>query len=284
MTKLRSEFLALLRIRHVSKRTVETYEKIVEELAYFHNKSPLAMTVQDIQEFLSHCVNIRKFSPASTNLYISALRTFYKMMDRHTTIMDDFRKIRLDQKIPQLLEREELEAIFKAISNIKHRAAIMLLYSSGLRIGECCHLKIADIESSEKRLRVNGGKGMKDRYTVLSERFLPTLREYYKACRPKVYLFEGSRKGSPISDVALSRALKEGAQRAGIKKPVYPHLLRHCFASHLLENGVPLAEIQKVMGHNNLRTTAHYAQVTERLRCSIKSPADFLDAEGVSNG
>lgn len=283
MTELRRSFLNLLRVRHFSARTIESYESIVEQLSFFHGRTPAGMTAEDIQAFLFYCVNVRKFSPASTNLYISALRTFYALMDAENHAMDRFRKLRSEHKIPHLLERSELEAIFKAIPHIKYRAAIMLIYSSGLRIGECCVLKVRDVESGDRMmLRVEGGKGKKDRYTVLSMRALELLREYYKAYRPANYLFEG-RGGQPVSEATITRALKMAAKKAGIKKPVYPHLLRHCFATHLLEQGMPLAEIQRLMGHSYISTTAGYAQVTEKMRKSFHSPADDVKRDKNEN-
>jgi site-specific recombinase XerD len=270
MTELRRSFINLLSVRHFSIRTIKAYESIVQQLACFHGRTPAGMSAEDIQAFLFYCVNVRKYSPASTNLYISALRTFYDLMDR-------FKKLRPEHKIPHLLERSDLEAIFKAIPNIKYRAAIILLYASGLRIGECCALKVNNIESGNRMMvRIEGGKGKKDRYTVLSFKALEVLREYYKAYRPKEYLFPGT-DGQPVSKSTITRALKMAAMSAGIKKPVYPHLLRHCFATHLLEKGVPLSEIQRLMGHTYISTTAGYAQVTDKMRSSIRSPADDLN-------
>jgi integrase/recombinase XerD len=274
MTALRRSFLNLLSVRHFSPRTIETYESVVEQLALFHGRTPIGMTAEDVQAFLYYCVNVRKYSPASTNLYISALRTFFDLMEPGNHAMDRFRKLRPEQKIPHLLERSELEAIFRAVPNIKYRAAIMLIYSSGLRIGECCALKVGNVESGDRMmLRIEGGKGKKDRYTVLSKRALDLLREYYRICRPSNYLFEG-RGGQPVSESAITRALKMAAKKAGVKKPVYPHLLRHCFATYLLEQRMPLVEIQRLMGHSYISTTAGYAQVTDKLRKSFHSPAD----------
>jgi integrase/recombinase XerD len=277
MTELRRSFINLLSVRHFSLRTIKAYESIVKQLACFHGRTPAGMSAEDIQAFLFYCVNVRKFSPASTNLYISALRTFYDLMEPDNRAMDRFKKLRPEHKIPHLLERSDLEAIFKAIPNIKYRAAIILLYASGLRIGECCALKVRNVESGNRMmLRIEDGKGKKDRYTVLSVRALELLREYYKAYRPKEYLFEG-KEGQPISESTITRALKIAAVNAGIKKPVYPHLLRHCFATHLLEKGVPLNEIQRLMGHSHISTTAGYAQVTDKMRSSIHSPADDMN-------
>ncbi|MBN1127615.1 MAG: site-specific integrase [Chitinispirillaceae bacterium] len=277
MTELRRSFINLLSVRHFSIRTIKAYESIVKQLACFHGRTPAGMNAEDIQAFLFYCVNVRKYSPASTNLYISALRTFYDLMEPDNRAMDRFKKLRPEHKIPHLLERSDLEAIFKAIPNIKYRAAVILLYSSGLRIGECCALKVNDIESGNRMMvRIEGGKGKKDRYTVLSVRALELLREYYKAYRPKEYLFPGT-DGQPVNKSTITRALKMAAVSAGIKKPVYPHLLRHCFATHLLEKGVPLNEIQRLMGHTYISTTAGYAQVTDKMRASIRSPADDLE-------
>jgi site-specific recombinase XerD len=232
-----------------------------------------------LQVFFYHCVNIRKFAPATTNQYISALRTFYLMMaPEKKVIMDKFCKLRLEEKIPHILERSEVSALIRAIANIKHRAAIALMYSSGVRVSECVELKIVDVESSRMKLRVEHGKGAKDRYTVLSSYALTLLREYYLACHPQHWLFESSRvSGKHLSTATLTQVLKKAAGEAGITKRVYPHILRHCFATHLLENGVPLNVIQQYLGHRHLKTTCGYAHVTENLLRKIKSPADMPD-------
>jgi integrase/recombinase XerD len=276
MTPLRESFLSLLRLRHVSPRTIERYEKIVEELAFFHDRSPLGMTADDIQTFLLYCVNIRKFAPSTTNQYIAGLRTFYHMLEPGNTIMDRFTKMRIEHKIPHVLDQSELKAIFKHISNIKHRTALKLIYSAGLRISECCSLKVCDVESARMMLRIEDGKGKKDRYTVLSPKMLTELRQYYRACRPNYYLFEG-RQHKPISDTTLTVVLKNAARTARINKPVYPHLLRHCFATHLLEQGTPLVSIQRLLGHKHIRTTCGYTQVSDDMLRSIRSPADSLE-------
>ena len=281
MTALRKDFLELLHIRHNSPRTIERYEKIVEELAFFHDQSPLIMDEEDIQVFLYHCVNVRNFSPATTNQYIAGLRTFYTLMAPHkTAMMEKFRKLRVGKKIPHVLERREVSAIINVISNIKHRAAIALMYSSGVRVSECVAVKIADVESGRNMLRVEHGKGGRDRYTVLGTRTIKLLREYYRACRPKYWLFENRHTiGKQLSTATLTSVLKQAARKAGITKRVYPHILRHCFATHLLENGVPLNVIQRYLGHKHLRTTCGYAHVTENMLRKIKSPGDMLPQE-----
>ena len=282
MTELRQGFLDLLRIRHHSPNTIARYEKIVEELALFHMRSPVEMVAEDIQVFLYHCVNILKYSPATTNQYIAGLRTFYSLMaPEKLKIMDNFRKLRVGKKIPHVLEREEVSALIQAIPNIKHRAAIALMYSSGVRVSECVALKIRDVESTRRMLRVEQGKGGRDRYTILSRHTIELLREYYRACHPYHWLFE-SRRGTNnhISTATLTQVLKRAARHAGITKRVYPHILRHCFATHLLENGVQLNVIQSYLGHRHLKTTCTYAHVTQRMLENVVSPEDML-AEAV---
>jgi site-specific recombinase XerD len=281
MTPLRRDFLTRLRVRHCSPRTIERYEKIVEELAYFHRRTPLGMNAQHIRSFLMDRVKVHKFAPASTNQYISALRQFYRMMEPDNRVMEGFNKLRVHRKLPQILDRSELRAIFSHTHNIKHRAALVLMYSSGVRLGECVRLRPCHIERGRMMLRVECGKGGKDRYTILSYRALALLEDYFRTCRPSQWLFEGrGRRGMHLHTSTIVKALQAAASQARITKRVYPHILRHCFATHLLEQGTPLSFIQRCLGHKQAKTTSTYAHVTEAMRAKVRSPLDVLYEEG----
>lgn len=275
MTPPRESFIVGLRVRHASPNTVEMYVKVIEEFSKFHDKSPLAMVEEDVQTFLFHCVNIRQFSPATTNLYISAMRSFYEIVDPLNPIMNHFRKLHVEKKIPHILSMGEVIQIINAVPTVKYRAALAVMYSGGLRIHECLTLEPQHIDRSRMAIRVENGKGNKDRYTILSSRALSLLEQHYRMNRPQRFLFEG-RDMRPMCDTSVSTALKNAAVKVGINRPVYPHLLRHCFATHLLERGVELEIIQKMMGHRYISTTAHYAHITPEMLRKVVSPLDSL--------
>jgi site-specific recombinase XerD len=174
-----------------------------------------------------------------------------------------------------VLSEQEIIAILSSIKNLKHRVLLFLIYSAGLRIGEVLRLKLTDIQSDRKMIYIRGGKGNKDRYTILSERVLILLRQYYKEYRPKEYLFEGSN-GGIYSDVSIRAILRKALLQTNIEKKVTPHMLRHSFATHLLEHGTDLRYIQELLGHANSKTTEIYTHVSKKEISRIISPADLL--------
>jgi len=175
-----------------------------------------------------------------------------------------------------VLSKQEVESIFSATTNLKHRAIFVTIYSAGLRISESMRLKVSDIDSGRMTIRVNEGKGLKDRYTLLGERNLDILRLYYKAYRPLDWLFPGRNPSEPVSISAVQRVFNASLYKAGIKKKASVHTLRHCFATHLLESGTDLYYIQKLLGHKSASTTSVYLHVTGRDLSKIRSPIDLL--------
>ncbi|OYD14748.1 recombinase XerC [candidate division WOR-3 bacterium JGI_Cruoil_03_51_56] len=179
----------------------------------------------------------------------------------------------MDRKLPVVLPEHEVLRILSKIINLKHWAIIMLIYSAGLRVSEIVRLKIRDIDGDRKMLWVRGGKGAKNRYTLLSGIALETLRNYYKAYRPKEWLFGGQRKGH-YSRRSVEKIMEHAIKKAGIQKEASVHSLRHSFATHLLENGVDLRYIQELLGHKSSKTTEIYTHVTRKSLLKIKSPLD----------
>jgi site-specific recombinase XerD len=181
-----------------------------------------------------------------------------------------------EQALPTVLSTAEITNILKAAENLKHKAILTVIYSAGLRIGEVVKLKIKDIDSERKQIRIEQGKGKKDRYTLLSAKTLELLRAYFTAYRPKEYLFEG-QDGGQYSTRSIQAFFQEICRKAGIKKKVSVHTLRHSFATHLLENGTDLRYIQALLGHESTKTTEIYTHVTTKGFDQIKSPLDNLD-------
>jgi site-specific recombinase XerD len=179
------------------------------------------------------------------------------------------------ERLPEVISQETILKIIKSIQNIKHKCIISLLYSGGLRRQEVLNLKITDIDSERMMVRINGGKGNKDRYTILSQALLIDLRLYYKMYLPKTYLFEGAT-GGKYSPTSVAKILKKATKRVGITQNITPHMLRHSFATHLLESGTDLRHIQTLLGHTSSKTTEIYTKVTFSSIQNIKSPLDFI--------
>jgi site-specific recombinase XerD len=272
MTSLRADFIGRLQLKGFSPKTIVTYVASVAALAAFHKRSPMALSTNDIRTFLLHELNEKKLAPKTINLHTAALKTFYNFMAPGSAVMNGITSIKCPQKIPVVLDTQEVERLLGSIHNLKHKAAITLLYSSGLRLGECVTLKPHHIESGRMKVRVEQGKGKKDRYTILSHRALELLREYYQACRPKKWLFEGWY--GHIHQRSIGKVIKDAARNADINKRVSPHTLRHCFATHLLEQGVSLQVIQQLLGHSSIKTTAIYTHVSSVLLDKVVSPFD----------
>jgi site-specific recombinase XerD len=244
----------------------------------FFKKSPLELTKEDIQNYLFHLLEVAKLEKSSVSQIIAALKKFYKLMLPGSTIMDSFKSPRYKNKLPDVLSKAQVLKVIESTPSIKARAIAMMLYSAGLRLGECINLKITDIESAQKRIRVENGKGEVDRYTVLSLQTLDVLREYFIRYRPQIYLFNG--RNGPLCKRSMERIVSDAGKKANIGKPVYPHVLRHSFATHLLEAGVSLPVIQKLLGHKSIKTTMVYLHVSHTIISKVKSPLDIDDSEG----
>jgi integrase/recombinase XerD len=272
MTSLRADFIGRLQLKGLSTRSIPTYVAAVAALAAFHKRSPLTLSTDEIRAFLLHEVNEKKLAPSTINLHAAALKTFYNLMAPGSTVMNGITRIKCPHDLPVVLDTHEVRRLLDAISNIKHKAAVTLLYSSGLRLGECVSLKPYHIESGRMKVRVEQGKGKKDRYTILSQRALALLREYYQVCRPKSWLFEGWY--GHMHPRTIGKVVTDAARKANINKRVSPHTLRHSFATHLLEQGVSLQVIQQLLGHSDIKTTAIYTHVSSVLLDKVISPLD----------
>jgi integrase/recombinase XerD len=281
MTSLRAGFIGRLQLKGFSTRSITSYVATVAALAAFHKRSPLELSTGDIRAFLLYELNEKKLAARTVNLHNAALKTFYNFMAPGSTIMNGITNVKCPKNIPVVLDTQEVQRLLGAIRNIKHKAAITLLYSSGLRLGECITLKPHHIESGRMKIRVEQGKGKKDRYTILSHRALTLLREYYQVCKPKYWLFEGWY--GHMHPRTIGKVVTDAAKKANINKRVSPHTLRHCFATHLLEQGVSLQVIQQLLGHSDIKTTAIYTHVSSVLLDKVISPLDVDNSQCVKS-
>ena len=285
MTTLRQNFIRELVIRGTSPRTQESYIAAVSGLAKYYRRPPDQVTDQQLKNYMFYLARERKLAPASLNLTVCALRSFYQLV-----LQRPLEPLKLTLpwvakavRRPQVFAAQELERLFTVgCRHPKHRAFLMTVYGGGLRLNEACHLKPAHIDSARMQIRVEQGKGRKDRYTLLSPRLLSELRSYWKVCRPGVWLFPASRNPQqPMADGTAARIFWHAVRRAGLPHKGGIHSLRHSFATHLLEAGVEITAVQRLLGHTSLSTTANYLHVRRERISAIQSPLQLLDLDGV---
>ena len=279
MSQLRQEMIRAMQLREFSPRTQQAYVAAVSGLAQYCNKSPDKIVQEEIENYLLHLRQELKRSSSTCNVVISGLRFFYEH-----TIKDESVKLRLPprkktKRLPEVLSREDVTHVITNPTNIKHRAILMTAYSAGLRVSELVSLRLKHIDSSRMVIRVEQGKGKKDRYTIFSQRLLKELRIYWKAYRPENWLFPAKNSIRHISISSAQRIYYKAKKKAGITKGKGIHTLRHCFASHLLEAGYDVRRIQILMGHRSLSTTMAYLHVSSKGLGMVKSPFDFVDEE-----
>ena len=274
---LRQRMLEDMRIRNLSSSCQSTYVDHVTRLAKYFRKSPHLLGPEHIRQYMVH---LREEKSASAHVMRHAacsLRFFYRVtLGRHWMI-ESIPYAKKPKRLPVVLSMEEIEQFFACIHHIKHRAMIVTAYAAGLRLSEIIHLKVSDIDSQRMVIRVNQGKGRKDRYVMLSENLLETLRTYYSQERPgNDWLFPGAKPDAPFTKHALQTAFQKARARSGIAKKFSLHSLRHSFATHLLESGTDIRTIQLLLGHRCLSTTQIYTHVSKENICATTSPLDLL--------
>ena len=284
MSPLLERFLQDLELAERSKSTQTAYVRVVAEFAQFHGKSPHQLGREHVRSYLLYLRNDKRLSPSSCHQALAALRFFYRKTLGKDWFLQGVASARGRNKLPVVLSEEEVIRFFRALGSLKYRAILMVEYGAGLRVGEVLVLRVSDIDSSRMAIRVDQGKGCKDRYVILPHRLLAVLREYWKAARPKDFLFPGRGKTGHISYNSVKRACERAARDAGLKKAVTTHVLRHSFATHLMEHGTDLRIVQVLLGHRSLRTTAVYTHVSRKRLESTKSPLDLLDTDLSAGG
>ena len=275
MGKLRDQMTMDMRLKGMSPKTISCYVGCMKAVAAHFGKSPAELSDDEIREYLYYLMEVRKTSQAVISQSYSALKFFFEHTLQRQWNHARIPRSKQRKKLPGVLSKEDVESIFSATKNLKHRAILMTIYSAGLRVGEATRLKVCDIDSKRMMIRVSEGKGLKDRYTLLGERNLEMLRTYWKAYRPSDWLFAGNDGSEPVSISSIQKVFSASLRKAGIKKKASVHTLRHCFATHLLESGTDLYYIQRLLGHKSAGTTSVYLHVAGKDIGKIKSPIDL---------
>ncbi|MBL7135232.1 MAG: site-specific integrase [Candidatus Marinimicrobia bacterium] len=275
-TEIPKEFEEILKLRRYSENTVKSYKSHFSQfLAYYPGHAPEQITDEQIRAYLLYLVTKKNVSISYQNQVINAIKFYYEKVVGRPTSTYYLQRPKKEKKLPVVLSEEEVVKILRQIINLKHKCIIYLIYSAGLRLSEVINLKISDIDSSRKVITIKAAKGKKDRISLLSDRVLTLLREYYKQYKPKEWLFEG-QKGGQYSKKSVQNIFKNALLKSKIGKRASVHTLRHSFATHLLEQGTDLRYIQVLLGHKNSKTTEIYTHITKSAFNKIKSPIDSL--------
>ena len=274
------EFIRKLEMKRYSQNTIRTYKSMLCNFINFNEGLNIEqinrLDIADFKRYIYHLVSKRKVSTSFQNQAINAIKFYYEKVLGRKKIFVQIDRPRKVSRLPKVISKQEVELIIKSIHNIKHKCIISLLYSCGLRMGEALNLKIEDIHSKQKLIFVRGGKGNKDRTTLLSSKILPLMRTYYIEYKPKTYLFEGLN-GTQYSPKSVQAILHRACIKANIRTHVTAHTLRHSFATHLLENGTNLRYIQELLGHSSSKTTEIYTHIRSEGMDQVQSPFDSLD-------
>ena len=284
VTALRQRMLEDMHMRKLAPKTQAAYIRAVKRFALFLGNAPDTATVEDLRRFQLHLVD-QGTSPITLNATITALKFFFDVTIDRRELVGKMHPVRVPHKLPVVLSREEVGRLIAASENLKHQTALSVAYGAGLRAGEVVALKVGDIDSERMTLRIEQGKGSKDRYAMLSPVLLERLRTWWRVARAQGkmldggWLFPGLNPIDPLSTRQLNRAVREAAYAARIDKHVSMHTLRHSFATHLLEQKVDIRVIQVLLGHKKLETTALYAQVATDVLREVVSPLETLHTE-----
>lgn len=277
MTPLRQRMIESMQLRNLAQTTQRSYIHYVSDFARHYWLSPEHLDLEAVRQYQLHLLQERKLSPESVNTFVSAVQFLYLDTLEMPWKKEDFPRARKPRKLPVVLSPDQVRRLFEFIPGIKNRAALMLCFGAGLRVSEAAAFQTANIDSARMLLRVELGKGSKDRYSMLSPALLELLRIYWRVMRPAgPWLFPSWRPERHISPGLLQRACREAWQLAKLPKRVTPHTLRHSFATCLLDSGVDTRVIQVLLGHENIETTARYTAVSPSKIASTASPAEQL--------
>lgn len=281
MTILRQKFIDELQVRGFAPQSQEVYVDVVIRLARYYRRSPDRISDDELKAYLVHLIRERKLSAGTVIVTVSALRCFYRHALHRSTRRVEEALPRMKKPVlrPRVYSQEQIGRLFQVAGmNRKHRAILLTIYAAGLRISEACHLRLRDICSDRAQIRVEQGKGAKDRYTVLSPKLLLELRAYWRSDHPSDWLFpSGHLEGRPLTTSSVRQVFTRAVRAAGLPHHGGVHSLRHSFATHLLEAGVPLPVIQRMLGHTNLGTTARYLHVQSNALNPLQGPLEAID-------
>jgi integrase/recombinase XerD len=278
MTALRQRMIEDMQLRNLSPHTIEAYVSAVARFAKHFGKSPEQLNGGQVRQYLLHLVRDQHVGWSRYNIARCGLQFFYRVTLGQDERFEKLPCARAPKRLPTVLSRDELRRLFDVVEHhLKHKALLMTLYAAGLRVSEALALKPGDIDSPRMLIHVRLGKGNKDRMVKLSSQLLVVLRDYWKARRPKVWLFpQDDNSDRAIPSGTAQRIVQRAAKRAGIARRVSPHTLRHSYATHLLEAGTDLRTIQLLLGHTNLKTTSIYMHVSPAKLNATASPLDLL--------
>lgn len=262
--------------RKYSYKTIKGYVYYNKDLIRYAAKNSSDIQEADIKKYLTYLVEEKESATATLNQAINALKFYYGTVLKKKFIYE-VKRPRKDKNLPTVLSKEEIAQILSSVDNVKHKAMLMLAYSAGLRIGEIVRLKTEDIDSNRMLIHIQGAKGRKDRYTLLSEKALEILKQYWRKYRPEKWLFGGAKEGRYLSSRTADKIFRNACDKAGIKKDVSFHVLRHSFATHLLEGRTDLRYIQELLGHSHSKTTEIYTHVSMKSLGKIMSPLDTFE-------
>ena len=273
-TELITTIVKKMEIKAYSSNTIKAYRSAMIHFLVFHREKEISLlTLEEIEAYIHHLLKKDSISASKQNIIINAIKFYYEKVLGRPRQKYNISRPKKAKRLPNVMSQKETIFIINSLKNIKHRAILTTLYSGGLRLSELINLRLQDICSARGVIVIKGGKGKKDRHTILSPHLLQLLRTYYKENKPAYWLFEGAT-GNRYSATSIQKIVKKAASLAGINKKVTPHTLRHCFATHLLEQGVNLRIIQTLMGHNSSKTTEIYTHVAEINNTVVQSPLD----------
>ncbi len=277
MGQLRDRMTEDLKLRRYKPSTCDKYLRCARAFAAYHRRSPEQMGIEEVRGFLLHLTDERKVGAAMHHQYVAAIKFLYATTLHRPEVAVAIPWPKVAHKLPPILSGTEVAALLDAMGSVKYRTIVLTAYGAGLRIGEVCSLGVEDIDSKRNLIHVREGKHGRDRYVMLSSRVLLTLRTYWRVTRPTgAKLFPGQTPGSVTSHEAVRKALRQAAILCKLDKRVTPHILRHSFATHLLELGTDVRVIQALLGHKSLRTTERYTRVSRAHVGRTRSPVDAL--------
>ncbi|HXZ14668.1 MAG TPA: site-specific integrase [Roseiarcus sp.] len=278
MSPLRRRMIEDMTIRNLSPATQRSYVHAVSKFSQYFGRSPDRLGLEDVRAYQVHLAS-KGVAWGSLNQVVCALRFFYGVTLGQATIPERIVYAREPRKLPTVLSADEVVKFLEAVSSLKARVALTTAYAAGLRVSEVAALSVRNIDSQRMVMRIEHGKGGKERTVMLSEALLGILRSYYRLAHPSAFLFPGRSADKPINPTVLHAACRSATAAAGLDKRVSVHVLRHSFATHLLESGVDIRIIQVLLGHENLSTTARYTRVSRQVIARTESPLDRLSLE-----
>ena len=278
MGELRDRMVQDLRLSGYASSTRRIYLLYATKFAQHFGQSPEMLGEKEIRRYLLHLLDVRQLSHDAYRQAHSALKFLYTVTLKRRFDLPCISRGRRPHPLPDVLSGSEVLRLFEALRSPKYRLIAMTLYGAGLRVSEACRLRVSDIDSKRMLIHIREAKGHKDRFVTLSKRLLDSLRVYWRVNRPPDYLFSGRCLGGHVSAESVRQAVHHAARDAGLRKRVTPHLLRHCFATHLLETGTDVAVIQALLGHQDIQATTRYANISTRLIARVRIPLDLLEA------